>query len=61
MCGEAYGRDGRDTGSVEATVYVVHFCLKNWEEWEEVLSCGLRNELMVENRAFGLLDPDWMR
>lgn len=30
MCGDAYGRDGRDTGSVEATVYVVHFLRSKW-------------------------------
>ncbi len=27
----------------------------------EVLSWDLRRELMVENRALGLLEPEWMR
>ena len=28
---------------------------------EEVLSCGLSSEFIVENRALGLLEPEWMR
>ena len=28
---------------------------------EEVLSWGLRSEFIVENRALGLLEPEWMR